>query len=196
MLGRPRNFEEEDALEQATDLFWRQGYAPTSLNDLLEHMGISRQSLYNTFGDKQQLFRRVLDHYVETRMGPWFAQLEAPSANLDSIQTYLEGIARLSSVPGATRKGCLMVNTLVDMPIRDSPAGKAVRRAAVRLEKAMLSALENAKTADQLAPRLDLGETATFLATVAHGLMVAGKAGASRKQQEATARLALAAVRL
>ena len=65
LTGRPRQFDEEQALERALELFSKQGYAATSMADLVEHTGVSKQSLYNTFGDKRSLFLAALDRYCE-----------------------------------------------------------------------------------------------------------------------------------
>lgn len=195
MLGRPRDFDETEVLAQATDLFWRQGYDSTSLCDLLDHMGISRQSLYNTFGGKEQLFQRAIEHYVETRMAPALAGMEAPDADLRTIERHFDLMARETTAPGAPRKGCLMVNTLVEMANQDSAVAVEMKRFAARLEKALLHALRGAEQAGQLKADLVLRDAAKFLATAIHGMMVVCKAGASRKQQEASAQFALDAVR-
>lgn len=195
MLGRPRDFDEADVLAHATDLFWQQGYDSTSLSDLLEHMGISRQSMYNTFGSKEQLFHRALEHYIETRMAPMLAGMEAPGADLRSIEVHFDAMARESTRPGALRKGCLMVNTLVELATRDSAVAGEMKRFTSRLEKAILNALQGAEQTGQLKPHLQLRDAAKFLSTTAQGMMVVCKAGASRKQQRATAQLALDAIR-
>ena len=83
-MARPREFDEADALDAATDCFWRDGYEATSVRDLAARMGITGASLYNAFGDKRSLFREVLQRYAdpprpvyqqwwETRPLPWFA---------------------------------------------------------------------------------------------------------------------------
>ncbi len=195
MLGRPRDFDETEVLAHAADLFWRQGYDSTSLNDLLEHMGISRQSMYNTFGGKEQLFHRTLEYYIETRMAPILARMEASGAGLRSIEAHFDAMARESTLPGSLRKGCLMVNTLVDLANQGGAVGKEMKRFTARLEKAILNALRGAEKAGQLKPHLQLHDAAAFLATTAQGMMVVCKVGASRKQQRATAQLALDAIR-
>jgi TetR/AcrR family transcriptional repressor of nem operon len=195
MMGRPRDFNEADALERATALFWQQGFQSTSISDLLERLSMGRQSLYNTFGDKEQLFHRVLEHYFETRTTLMLAGMEAPDSDLRSIEEYFATIARESTTSDPIRKGCLMVNTLVELADQHGEIGKETRRFTARLEKAMLNALQGAKKAGQLDPNLRLQDAAKFLATTAHGMLVVCKVGASWKQQRATAQLALDAIR-
>ncbi len=195
MAGRPRDFDEEQVLERATDLFWRQGFEPTSLSDLLDHMGLSRQSLYNTFGGKEQLFHRVLDYYIETRMAPMLAGMEAEGADLRAIEVYFDALARGSTDPEEPRNGCLIVNTVVEQAQADCDAAERVTQFSTRIEKALLNALRGAQAAEQLKASIRLPEAAKFLATLVHGLMTISKVGTSRRQQLATARLALTALR-
>ena len=196
MAGRPRDFDENKVLARATELFWRRGFEAASVSDLLEHMGISRQSLYNTFGDKEQLFQRSIEYYVETRLAPMLTCLEAPDADLRAIESHFEEVARESTRPGDTRKGCLMVNTLVELAGRDPAVATAMKRFRSRLEAAYRNALRGAQRTGQLHPGLDLPAVATYLATLDQGLAVVCKAGVSRRQQQATARLALDAIRV
>ncbi len=195
VLGRPRDFDETEVLAQATELFWQRGYDATSLSDLLDHMGISRQSLYNTFGGKEQLFHRALEHYIENRLAPMLAGMEAPGADLRSIETHFDVVARETTIPGATRKGCLMTNTLVELASQDVEVGKLMRRFRARLENAYLNALRGAEQAGQLKAQLSLEGAAKFLATLDQGMAVVSKSGVSRRQQQSTARLALEAIR-
>ncbi len=78
--GRPREFDIDEALDAALKVFWRKGYEGASLSDLTESMGINRPSLYAAFGDKEQLFRRVLARYVEGPVGYVSKALEEPTA--------------------------------------------------------------------------------------------------------------------
>jgi len=195
MAGRPREFDETDALEKATLLFWRQGYESTSLSELIEHMSISRQSLYNTFGGKQQLFHRVLEHYQQTRIASVFQMLEAPDADLRPIEEYFDNVATYATMPGEVRVGCLWVNTAVELANQAGGTATAVRRFVAQLEKALRHALRGARKAGQLAEQPGLKAMAQYLTTVVQGMLVASKAGASRKQLQSTAQLALSSIR-
>ncbi len=195
MAGRPREFDETDALEEAMLLFWRQSYESTSLSELIEHMSISRQSLYNTFGGKQQLFHRVLEHYQQTRVAGVFQMLEAADADLHTIEEYFANVATYTTMPGEVRVGCLMVNTAVELADQEGAAAAVVRRFGARLEKALLHALRGARKAGQLAEQPDPKAMAQYLTTVVQGMLVVSKAGASRKQLQSTVQLALASVR-
>jgi len=196
MVGRPREFVEEEALERACELFWRQGYEATSLNQLVESMGISRQSLYNTFGGKEKLFLRVIDHYTETRLAAVISLLGDEGADLRSIEQYFGQVAAGTTMPGDVRKGCLMVNTAVELSIREGSAADKTKSFAGRLEGALLHALEGAQAAGQTSAKCSLADTASFLATVVQGMLVSCKTGATHQQLRTTAAIALSTLML
>src|SRR5215813_3956869 len=110
-MGRPREFDVDAALDRATELFWQRGYEGTSVQDLVETLGINRASLYATFGDKAQLFESVLERYdcwVDASVG---RALAPPAAGAEAMRAYFSAL-----IPGATRKsgprGCLVLNTV------------------------------------------------------------------------------------
>ena len=195
MAGRPREFVEEEALERACELFWRQGYEATSLSALVECMGISRQSLYNTFGGKEELFLRVIDHYHETRLEEVLSLLGDDCADLRSIEQYFSQIAAGTTMPGSVRKGCLMVNTTVELSINEGLAAGKMKSFLSRLEGALLHSLKGAKAAEQISSVRPAAELASFLATVVQGMLVSCKAGATHQQLSATAAIALSTLK-
>ena len=101
MIGRPREFDIDKALERAMELFWRQGYEGTSLADLTRELGLTRPSLYAAFGSKEGLFLKALDLY-ETRAGYRQAALTAPTASAYA-RALLEGAADLHGDKGTRR---------------------------------------------------------------------------------------------
>ena len=84
--GPQKQFDRDEVLERATQLFWERGYEATGMTHLLEHVGIGRQSLYDTFGGKRALFLECLSHYFRGRMGPVMAQLRGPGSPLDNMR--------------------------------------------------------------------------------------------------------------
>ena len=84
MIGRPREFERDDALDKAMQLFWLQGYEATGVADLCSHMGVGRQSLYNTFGDKESLFIEALRYYRKARLQPMVETLRGSGSGLQN----------------------------------------------------------------------------------------------------------------
>src|SRR4029077_15769536 len=105
--GRPRSFDKEKALDAALQVFWRKGYEGASLTDLTSAMGIEKPSMYAAFGDKEQLFRQVLDHYQKGPANMMFAALQEPTARR-VIERLLRESADAGSNPD-TPRGCLYV---------------------------------------------------------------------------------------
>lgn len=118
MVARPREFDEAAVLEAAVDCFWAQGYELTSVRDLADRMGITGASLYNAFGDKRSLYRRALEHYLERSIHERIARLEKlePFAAIRSF--YDEIIER--SLNDKLRRGCLLVNSAIEMAPHDA----------------------------------------------------------------------------
>src|SRR5260370_26100270 len=105
--GRPREFDPDEALERALELFWRQGYEGTSLSELTAAMGINRPSLYAAFGNKQSLFQKALDRYAEEHMAFIRTALEESTARR-AIETLLRGYVASVTNP-STPPGCLTI---------------------------------------------------------------------------------------
>jgi len=124
MTGRPRSFDESEVLEKAMALFWSQGYEATALSELTEAMGIGRQSLYDTFGDKHSLFTRALTHYLETTLNEAAQTLEAIETPSGKIREWLSHAVLGLCIGGAEPRGCFALNTVVERcPGDESIAG-------------------------------------------------------------------------
>src|SRR5215471_7179983 len=105
--GRPREFDTDKALDRALEVFWRKGYEGTSLPDLTEAMGINRPSLYAAFGNKEQLFRRVIDRYVEGPASYFRESLAEPTARGAAERLLTRSIDLVTDPQGPG--GCLLV---------------------------------------------------------------------------------------
>ncbi len=116
-MARSREFEINEVLEKAMMLFWEQGYEKTSMNDLVEHMGIHRRSLYDTFGDKHSLFLQAMDRYigkVETSLNNEVKQARTATEALRSVFGFM--IAESGHSPS----GCMIVNSMTELAARDA----------------------------------------------------------------------------
>src|SRR5271154_6297888 len=108
-MGRPREFSEVAALQAAVDCFWQHGYEATSVRDLAASMGLTAPSLYNAFGDKQSLFARALERYLDCTTHDRLRRLEASSPPKEAIHHFFEEIIE-HSINDKKRKGCFLVN--------------------------------------------------------------------------------------
>ena len=122
-MGRPREFDLNDALDRAIEVFWRNGYEGASVAELCEAMGIKPPSLYAAFENKAGLFRHALDRYLERRVGYWDEALEAPSAR-EMVERLVRGCVDFLSEEGKP-PGCLFVRSaaVVQRGDRLHPAG-------------------------------------------------------------------------
>src|SRR5918999_5563657 len=102
-MARPKSFDEEAVLDQAVQLFRERGYEGTSLADLEAHLGLGRQSLYNSFGDKHALFLKALDLYRREVGEPGVSRLNAPGAGLQAIRAFFRWSVHMLTVPGPRR---------------------------------------------------------------------------------------------
>ncbi len=178
MVGRPKEFDEQQALERAMEVFWAHGYEATSVQDLLDAMGINRGSMYDTFGDKHALFSAAIDHYGRTVTRGLENTLAAPGSPLANIRRSLSSMAD-QALNGSCR-GCLATNTAIELAQHDPQSGDAVTGLLQRIEKACHGALRRAVDAGELGPGTNTRAQARFLTGMVQGVVVMGKASSSR----------------
>ena len=187
--GRPRAFDPEAALDRAMHVFWAKGYEGASLSNLTRAMRINRPSLYAAFGNKEQLFRKVLDRYMD---GPvaWFGKaLAAPKAR-DVVEQIFLGTARMAENRGIPA-GCLLVQAA--LACGNAPARKEVAARRAAAEVALRRRLQRAKREGDLPKNADPAELAHYAMTVVRGMAVQSAGGASRDQLHRVAQIALRA---
>ena len=191
-MARTKEFEPGEALDAATDLFWRKGYGATSMRDLLDAMRIGRGSFYDTFGDKRTLFLASLDRFEESRTA-WISEA-LEGSGLDGVEkVFRRTIENL--IAFEPRRGCLLANTAVELAPHDREVSERilqnVRRTEAAFEGALLRAVEAAEISPDRAPKA----LARFLVSNLHGLRVLARAGADRRTLEDASRVALDALR-
>lgn len=131
-MGRPREFDEEAVLDAAVQCFWKRGYEATSIRDLISGTGLTGASLYNAFGDKQAIYRRALDHYVEGSIGKRIRRCESmePRAAIEAF--FREILTR--SLKDEDCKGCMLVNAALDAAPEDPGFRTAVANVLRQIE--------------------------------------------------------------
>jgi AcrR family transcriptional regulator len=189
--GRPREFDIDKALDCALKVFWSKGYEGASLPDLTEAMGINRPSLYAAFGSKEELFRKAMDRYAEGPAAYVKEALEAPTAR-DSVERLLRGSIDLLTDPKNPR-GCLAVQGALAC----GEAGECIRRELNSRRATSVTVirkrLERALQEGDLRADAKPGDLARFVATIMHGMAVQAAGGATRKEMERVAVIALRA---
>ena len=190
-MPRPKSFDEDAVLERAVELFRARGYEGTSLADLESHLGLGRQSIYNTFGDKQALFHKALDHY-RRRVGACTTDpLNQPAAGLEAIRDYFRTTIR--NLTGENpRSGCLVANTIAERATTDPESLHRCNLTREALERAFRRALSQAKDRGELPTRVNVDATATLLTIQNYGLNSLAKTGASAEELDAAVEALLA----
>ena len=192
-IGRPTEFDRQEALKKSMDLFWRNGYEATSLNDLLQEIGIGRQSLYNTFGDKHSLFVEAVEHYISQNGQLLLNQLQAPGSPVGNIRQLLEGTVEF--IVGGNCRGCLVTNSIVELAPHDEEVQKIVQSMVKRVEKTLQATLDRAVEAGEISPQTDTRAMARFFNSTVHGLVVLGKSSASKSALKDVVKVALTTLR-
>ena len=171
-MGRPREFNRETALEQAMELFWSQGYEATGMSALCDQMGLGRQSVYNTFGDKESLFAEALTHYGRTMLRSMIELLDSPGSGLANVETVLE---MWSERAHSHSEGCLVANSIAEFGMKDLKISKALAGMLAEMEAAFYRALKRAEEDGELPAGRDPRALARLLTTVGQGLSAVGK---------------------
>lgn len=174
-MARPRTFDREDVLDKALETFWKQGYAATSVQDLVDATGVNRASLYNTFGGKHELFVEVLERYQVRWIDFIVETLQQTSSAADGVRNVFErAIKRPGPISDAC--GCLMTNTATELANRDEVCAEKVRSAFQRIEQAFKDTLERGQQQGEISPAKDTRALARFLTSNLQGLRVMAQA--------------------
>jgi TetR/AcrR family transcriptional regulator, transcriptional repressor for nem operon len=182
-MPRSKAFDPDTALQKAMQVFWERGYEATSIEDLVQGMGINRFSLYSTFGDKHQLFVAVLERYSATIVATLMGELEHSAAGLPAIRKFFTRLVEFFASARGWR-GCLITNTAVELAPHDPQAAAKVQAYVVRLEEAFYRVLLQAQQTQQLASSHACRDLARFLAGSALGLGVLAKTSPGRQALE------------
>jgi len=177
-MGRPREFDVDDALQTAMELFWRKGYEGTSLTDLTEGMGITRPSLYGFFGNKEELFLKALDRYDQKQMVFFREALEEPKARTVA-ERVLKGYADMQTAE-CNPNGCLGINGALACSEAAVEIQKCLIEGRRRVEHALAERFERANAEGDLPAGCSPPDLARYIMTVTQGTAVQAASGADR----------------
>jgi TetR/AcrR family transcriptional regulator, transcriptional repressor for nem operon len=176
--GRPQEFDRETALGKAMDLFWSHGYEATGMQALTEHMGISRQSLYNTFGDKHSLLKEAIGNYNRHLCTKWSEILLSTGSPLKNMDRFFEVMESYTQTKDF--RGCLMANTALEMGNRDPVVQKLLKKGGAQLDKLIEETLNKAVHNGELENSVDTSSMARFIINNIRGVMVTKKGGGTK----------------
>ncbi|MGE1165060.1 TetR/AcrR family transcriptional regulator [Peribacillus simplex] len=180
-MARSKEFDEKEALRRAMELFWQQGYEKTSMQDLVNHMGVHRRSIYDTFGDKHTLFMKALERYdeiVET-------QIDTQVKQLGSVK---KAIRRLFEMVIHTNEnqqiGCLTVNTAVELSLHDEEAAEKVVESFTKTESLLYELLLRGQKSGEVSEHHAVERLSQFIHNSLVGLRVLAKTTDDKQKLE------------
>ncbi len=189
-MARQKEFDEEIALDAAMDCFWSRGYEATSVRDLAERMGIGSASLYNAFGGKRAIFAHALERYANRSTRERIARLEAARRPKEAIRAFLAEVVE-RSLKDADRKGCLLVNSALDVAPHDAELGRVITGYLDEIRAFFLRNIEAARTAGETPRGVDAEALSVHLLGVLMGMRVLARTGARRRTLENVVKPAL-----
>jgi TetR/AcrR family transcriptional repressor of nem operon len=189
-MPRSKAFDETEALKKAMHTFWKQGYNATSMQDLVDSMGINRASLYDTFGNKKELFERAFELYRSTNTRLLSSFLEKHEDTKEGFRRLFE-LAIDESVSDRDQKGCFVVNTTTEHLPDCSSIPEALQANQSLFEEVFYNYLKQGVDKGQLSEEKDLRSIARLIFTLYNGMKVVSRISAEKERLMATVDTAL-----
>ncbi|CAI0902661.1 TetR/AcrR family transcriptional regulator [Serratia proteamaculans] len=193
MAGRPREFDREQALLKARDLFWRQGYEGTSLSDLVAELGIASARIYKAFGSKELLFREAVASYESHEGGFADRAFSEESSVRAAIKRLLNDAVMLYSRADLPQ-GCMVVSSAASVSDENSGIKDWLAEHRLQRTQGIIDQLRAAIATGELPPQTDADALGDYFAAFLHGLSVQARDGVSRPRLEAAVKIALLAL--
>src|ERR1700745_1213871 len=188
-MGRPRGFDEDAALEAAMQVFWEKSYEGATIADLTEAMGINRSSMYAAFGDKESIFRRVMERYRAGRMTYIRQALAQPSLR-EVVAGLIHGFAQFLSTPGNPR-GCLSIQGALACGTEAEHVKLSMIDWRKSGEAALKKRLQQAQSEGELPAEIQPADFARYLSSIMAGLGVQAAYRATRAELRRVAEISL-----
>jgi AcrR family transcriptional regulator len=177
--GRPKTYDRETALKAMRDAFWNKGFAATSLDDLCTATHMNRPSLYNAFGDKTQIFRAVLEHYIEYLRVRYKAAFDAKLPLIKGLYHVYETALRVYIDDHDKPLGCLMMNVALTDTVIDPSLAAIINKAMLDLQMGFRRRLLRAQDAGELAHDANIDALTVLTSSMHSALSVRVRAGES-----------------
>lgn len=192
-MARTKEFDPDAAVAKAIDLFWERGYANTSIQDLVDRLGLNRGSIYGTFGSKHELFVAALARYCNEAPAELLDVLERDGPLMPRLRGALVALID-ADLSGGARRGCLLVNSAMENVPADRDTTELFERTVSTIRVAFESAMRRAQMDGEVSKSVDPVAAGAFLVTTLQGLRVMAKGTADRRTLLATIDLALRAL--
>ncbi|WP_068783597.1 TetR/AcrR family transcriptional regulator [Paenibacillus phocaensis] len=188
-MARSKEFEENEVLLKAMRLFWEQGYEKTSLQDLVEHMGIHRRSLYDTFGDKHTLFIKTMERYAKLTDATLKAEAQRGRTAKESIRLIFDYLIETN---GEQPIGCFFVNSATELAYRDPAVNELTNEGFGKEEQLLRELIQQGQQSGEISANQEPGLLASSLHTTMIGIRVLRRASADKKKLHRIADVSMA----
>ena len=182
-MARTKDFNEEEVLEKALNIFWQKGYNGTSMQDLVDGLGISRSSMYDTYTDKYSLFIKSLERYRERTAREMMQMINQAASPKAVIKKIFQSVVT-ESLFDKVQRGCFLVNTCVENATHDKAVAKIVNENMQDFEDAFYHAIKKGQEIGEIMNRNDARALARFVINNINGIRISAKAGADKKVYE------------
>jgi len=194
-MARSKEFDEIEVLNKAVNLFWCKGFNGTSAQDLVDALGISRSSLYDTFGDKRNLFIKSLQCYRQNMSGKMIDAIDK-SENVEETIKNIFKMATTEAIEDKLSKGCFMVNSMIELAPHDKEVAEIVVQNMQDVEDALYRAVKKGQDVGVFSTNQTARSLARFLFNNISGIRVASKAGSEKKVYDDIVKVALSVLNL
>ena len=177
MVGPTKQFNQDEALQNALDIFWTKGFTATSMQELVNAMGVNRASMYQTYGNKSELYSAAIDRYTKSSLQYIRALLEAPTSPMGNLQQLFNQLIELSF---NKMSGCFMGNTAAELGPHNVAVAEKIRNFWIQFEDIISSTLERAIEHNELQPNTDTIKLASFVNSNLQGLLIKSKASVDK----------------
>ncbi len=179
-MARHREFDPQDVLQTAIQLFWEKGYYDASVDEVVKRSGVAKYGIYGTFGTKRELFLKALTQYAADRHQDIQRPIRKPDASLPEILAFFKGAPKLMT-PENGPHGCLICNTGIELGLKDPEIRDFVRDFFRDTAKVLQRCLARAVEKGELETSKDIAELATYLATEFRTALMLAASGHSRR---------------
>ena len=177
-MARPVNFNQTEVLDKLTLVFWEKGFYDSSIEDLSSASGLNRSSLYNSFGNKEAIFKQVLKHYQEHYSKQRLEQILKTSPVKKALEEFFLSLIETEQ---NRRLGCLLVNTSIELSPHNSQIDKDLQKSFKRVEDIFYKVLEKAQKNNEIDSNKDIRPIAKYLLNNVYGIRVSARAGSTKK---------------
>jgi TetR/AcrR family transcriptional repressor of nem operon len=183
-MARPREFDPQAALQTAIEVFWEKGYFDGSVDEVVKRSGVAKYGIYGTFGTKRELFIQALHQYAKDRRHDMQRPIREPGASLPQIRKFFKNAPKRVTHPDSKRRGCLLCNTGVEVGVNDEEVRAIVNDFFDEAAETLKGCLHRAIANKEVAPDIDVGRTANFLATEFRVLLMLASSGVALREIE------------